>query len=112
MGLLNSIKDTASSFIGEKILINQLEKYGRVNDFKIDSKNKKFKLNITLKGETDPLEILIDKYEIINQNDYDILKISKISTSKEWMNILIEEMIKEKEIKIPGKYSKILALFI
>lgn len=112
MNILNSVKDSVSSFLGEKVLIQQLEKYGRVNDFKINSNDKKFKLNLTLKGETEPLEIFIDKYEIINKYDSDFLKITKISTSREWLNILINETVKEKEFKIPKKYSKILALFI
>jgi hypothetical protein len=112
MELLNSIKDSFTSFLGEKYLFSQLEKYGKMHNFKIDSKNKKINLNITLKGEKEPLEINIDKYEIINKNSSDYFKISEISTTKKWMNILAEDFIKEKEIIIPKKYSYILKFFV
>jgi hypothetical protein len=60
----------------------------------VNPTSKEIYLVIQPKGEPEPISIKISKYELITEGKKGI-KISQISTSKEWLNIIIDEFFKE-----------------
>lgn len=74
----------------------------------LDSKNKSMSLNVLLAGEEAPLEIDIGRYEIVCLDDKYYLEINDVSTSRLWLNVLVEETLNGEKLEIPSKIAKLL----
>jgi len=88
------MKKTVQIYIGE---------VGQVLDFKYDSEDKRIFISMDLKGESEPLEIEITDFQMITKDDFDYLIFDKIETSKPWLDFIIKEFVKNKEIKMNSK---------
>lgn len=101
MAFFTNIKDKMTSFAGSIILKKKIERYGTMLDFRIDSEKKKIFLKISLKGEIQPLDIIVENYMLTKQGDEEVIIIENVSISKEWMNLLAADLLKRKEFALP-----------
>ncbi len=96
--VLDGITGSAST----KYAINQrIGEYAEVIDFKIDNKNKKIMASVLLKGESHPIEVTIDGYEIIKDDSSASLLIKDASSDKEWLNAVLKSFVIGKSWNIP-----------
>ena len=74
-------------------------------ELSIDNKNKKIHTVVELKGEERPITIDV-QYELSIQKSSDevLIKANSISISKEWLDLIAQEVI-GKEFSIQGKDS-------
>jgi hypothetical protein len=106
--MLNKIKiKTLKSLINFK-----LKKAGRMLDLKIDPKTRSITMETLLLGETEPISIKVVGYEINQLENKNILKFEEINTSKTWLNILLNELIPDKELEISNKTLNILKIIL
>jgi len=104
MSLIKDFKFLIFKFI--KFIFNfKLKGIGEMLSLNIDNGNIEFE--ILLKGEEIPIKVEINSFEI--ENDYILLK--EIKTSKEWLNVVAENFLENRKIKIDKKIAKILKLF-
>ena len=107
--MLKTMKDKALS-TGAKVAINQqIRNYGEVTQLQLNSQLKRMKMDILLNGESEPITVLIEYYEITEENN---LRINGITTSKEWINQLIYEYVEGKEIALPTEYATMLKALV
>jgi hypothetical protein len=111
MGLLDAIremahaaKDAGASFIVERAVAHRLQPYGRMLNLSIDSKTKRIRLEVLLKGETEPVTLTIDEYELTTAAGADFILIKKASASREWIDALLQDFAIGKTIPLPAKY--------
>jgi len=90
-------------FINRKI-----EDFGEVLEFKIDKTEKSISVNVLLKGETRPVEIIIHHFELIHRDDQAFIQILKAECDREWMDKLLQIVLIGKDVKIPEGAYKIL----
>jgi hypothetical protein len=110
MSLFIQLRDKAASIAGSIILKKKIERYGSMLDFKIDSEKKKIFLRVSLKGELQPVDIIIEHYSLKKQGEEDIIiTIESVTVSKEWMNLLAADLLRQKEFKIPPGITSTLA---
>src|SRR4051812_7369888 len=114
MGLLDAIRDLAhaardagASFLVERSIAHRLQPYGRMLNLSIDSKTKRIRLEVLLKGETEPITLTIDEYELTNAAGADFILIKKASASREWIDLLLQDFAIGKTISLPTKYSNV-----
>ena len=112
MNIFTELKDSAISFAKEKIINIKFKRYGEMLDFNINSENKLINAKVTLKGESEPLTITIFNYKILENNNSSFIGFDKISTSKEWMNLLAEDFLKEKKFPLPSKFSGLIKMIL
>ena len=75
----------------------------------IDSKNSKIRIEVLPKGETEPIAITVDEYQLATQsNGAPALVIRKIGASREWMDALLKDFATGKTIPLPEKYASII----
>ena len=111
MGLLDAVRDMAlaardagTSFVVERAIAHRLQPYGRMLNLSIDSKTKRIRLEILLKGETEPVQITIDEYQITSSGGADFLLIKQASASREWINALLQDFAIDRKLPLPDKY--------
>jgi hypothetical protein len=81
-------------------------------NFTLDSDEKTVKMTIRLKGEEKDLELNIEKYKIIKENNKLYLDIKGLNTNREWLNILIQKQLKNTKIEIPEQYEALLHIVL
>ena len=112
-----NIKNYSLSTIAQKIINDNIKEYGKMVNLKIDSKNKNIELEVLLKGEKENIVININNYEIVNKNDSKYINFNKISASREWIEVLINNVIvpnyaPKKMFEIDSAYAKFIDLLI
>ena len=87
------------------ILQSYVEPYGEIKSLSVDDSIKEIRATLLLKGELQTLEVRIIGYNFTRIDDKGYMTFLKISTSREWINKLLEthppkELVKKK-IDIP-----------
>jgi len=78
----------------------------------LDSNKKSIYLEVMLEGEVEPLEISIDKYQLIQEGDKYLLKVYSFNTSRAWINTVISKYLKKREFEIPKEYANMLKILV
>ena len=112
MGIFSSIKSSAVSAVAKKFIGEYLQRYGSLLDLDINPNLKQIRIKFLPKGEDDSVTISIEDYKIINDNSKYFFKARKADTSREWLSILLEELIVKKNIEIPEKYYSYIKLML
>lgn len=114
MGLLDALRDMAvaardagTSYVVERAVAKRLEPYGRMLNLSIDSKSKKIRLEILLKGESEPVAITISEYQLASSAGADFFVIKQASASREWINALLQDFAIDRKLPLPAKYSNV-----
>jgi len=85
-----------------KALINQrLEPFGQVTDLEIDSAQRQARIVVMLKGESIPLEIRIDSYQLQAIESRWFLSVHRVWTSREWVTAVLEKFVVGRQFPVP-----------
>jgi hypothetical protein len=109
-GWLRRQKDSTNSFLIERALQRAIWDYGRMLNLNIDSRKKTVQCELLLKGETHPLTLVMQRYEIVTESAGTFIIIHEAAASREWVTTVLETCVRGKKIPIPEKYVKILRL--
>ena len=82
--------------------------WGTMTALRIDTKNKKAALDLELKGETLPLNVNVERYELTTVGDKTFIEIVEINTSREWVNVLARDFLQDKKFEVPEAVRAIL----
>jgi hypothetical protein len=101
---LNPAKDFSLE-VAAKLWFNQTQnRYGHMTTIQIDSTAKSIQVELELKGETSPIEIVVASYQISTESGETFIELGDIKTSREWINQLINDYLPpdKKCFKVPG----------
>jgi hypothetical protein len=105
-------KDAILSRFLEKTLFFTIREYATMLNLKLNSQKKTIELEILLKGEQEPLKIMVNEFELLARDGKHLLCFRKITASREWIDILTRQYLQNLEIEIPEKVAKALTLII
>ena len=96
----------AKDWIVEKAalaMLNQsvLRPYGALTELKLDLAACSVEASLELKGETEPVRIHIQKYELIDPKGEAHLVIKSMTTSREWVTKLAQNFLIGRRLYIP-----------
>jgi hypothetical protein len=104
---LNRLTDSQ----GVRLYINhQYARYGTMTELKIDDQQKSIDATLQLRGEKEPIHLHIANYTL--NADANTLTIAGIHVSREWMNTLANEMLKDKPFPLPPAAAKWLKMIL
>lgn len=106
------LKDRVISTGAEKVIGYFLDGIGKIQELSIDSKERTIRLSMLLKGETEPVDALINGYEIISRDDKTFMKINTLSSSRSWAEAAFNRYMKGQLIEIPGKYASMVSALL
>ena len=96
---MSFIKNFAASAARQTLNSTWLQPYGTLTELDIDSAKRTLAFTLELKGESEPIQIRIKHYELIERGDETYLELGEIETSREWVNTLLRDHLTEKVIK-------------
>jgi len=79
-------------------------------NFHLNPETHSIEFEIHQKGEDEPIKFQVNKYELLNESGKFFIRVSEISTNREWMNIGIDNFLPSKTIEIPAEYEKLIRL--
>ncbi|MCI0538311.1 MAG: hypothetical protein L0Z50_24150 [Verrucomicrobiales bacterium] len=109
-GWLRRQKDSASSFLVERALQRALWDYGRMLDLKLDSRQKSVQCDLLLKGETQPVTIVVQQYDLVTDASGTFIVIRQATASREWLTAVLENFVCGKKFPVPEKYANLLRI--
>jgi hypothetical protein len=90
-----------------KLVLNRvIGNYGEMIEIKFDPTQKYLRASVLLAGEEQPIEIKITDYDLKKAGDRTILILRQASADREWINLLIQNTLIGKEIKLPAGKSE------
>ncbi len=107
-GFLADAKEAGASFVIERFIAHRIQPYARMINFSIDSKNSKIRLEALPKGETQPIAITIEEYQVTTIDGAPHLVIKKAGASREWLDALLKDFATGKSIPLPEKYAHLI----
>jgi hypothetical protein len=75
--------------------------YGTVKELKLDTARRTIEIEAELKGESQPVRIQIQEYEILEENGSAFVVLKGITTSREWLTTLARNYGEGRRIEIP-----------
>ena len=113
MGFLSASKDRLVETMAPGVLNSGLlAPYGRVTALKLDSDSGELDVTLELNGETEPVRVHIQQYELIEESGRMYLLIHRIFTSRPWLTALAENLAVGRKLELPSEVSKTLARFL
>ncbi|MDB6124979.1 MAG: hypothetical protein JWQ71_3972 [Pedosphaera sp.] len=95
------IPDSAREWGAREYFNHRYKTLGTMTTLQIDSANKKATLDLELKGETQPLKVTINRYELTAVGNKTFIEIKELQTSREWINVLAGQFVKGKKFEVP-----------
>lgn len=89
-----------------------LEPYGRITDMRLNSAAGELDVTLELKGETEPVRVHIQRYELSREDGHTFLTIRDIVTSRPWLTALAENLALNKPLKLPPGVAKAVTRFL
>lgn len=110
--MVKKMKDRAVSK-GVAVALNyKMKEFGEMLKFDLDSKRKTIEVSIILKGEKEPLDIKVNSYELMIEDEKHYLVANDIVTSREWINTVASQYLSGQRFEIPAEYAKMLQLVV
>jgi hypothetical protein len=109
--MLNPAKDFVLG-VAVKQWFNQTQKrYGIMTHIQIDSQAKRISIDLELKGESSPLHVEVNEYQVTSGSGGEtFIELGEIETSREWINAVIADYFKpeQRRFKVPGAVKLVL----
>ena len=106
--VLRKAKDSLVG-VGAKDRFNQLIRpYGRVLDFRIDSKERTVFASFRLKGEVDAIQFWVHDYQVVQNKKgetFIVVNGKDVETSREWLTKLIGDQLGRQKVLVPEQFS-------
>ena len=100
--MFSGIKDTLTSTAAKSMLASRLDRYGKLIDLRIRSREKSITAEILLEGEALPVGIHIERYRITGKSGEHALLVESVSASRPWLQNLLQDLLVGKPIAVPS----------
>ena len=103
-------KDATVGFAARIAINSKLRGIGEMTELSIDTKSKRLRLRLELVGEKEPVDIEITKYHLRTNDRGTQLTIEGATTSREWLNVALQEFVIGESFPVPAKVEGLLKM--
>ena len=89
-------------------LRSKLERYGEIQEIRLDTSARTISAIVQLRGESNPISISDAKYRLDHRSDQAWIVLESANVSREWIQNLIEDHLVGMQIKIPPLVAKLI----
>ena len=99
--MFSGIKDSLTSTAAKSMLASRFDRYAKLTDLRIRSRDKTITAELLLEGEEIPVTIQIDRYRITGTSGDHALVVETITASRPWLRNLLQDLLVDKSIPVP-----------
>jgi hypothetical protein len=111
--MFRKLKDDALSWTIAQFVRSKFEPYGELIRLTLDSATKQIDARVHLRGEVEPIDLVIVGYELREQAGTLVLRYEDLKTSRQWLSQLLLDLLPDRNIKLPpqaARYSSLLKM--
>lgn len=83
------------------MLASRLDRYGKLTELNLRSREKTIHAELLLEGETEPVILRVERYRIIRQGSDFALVIESVTASRVWLENLLQDLLVDKPLPVP-----------
>ena len=102
------MKDGALGIALKHYINDKLSEFGEVLDCSVDTSRARISLRALLKGEKDPINASVEKYELTREGDAVYATLRSFSSSRPWLTLLLGKLFTGKRYKLPSAVGNLL----
>ncbi len=99
--MFNAAKDALASQAAKAWANTLIARYGKVQDLKIDSRQKTVEVSCLLDGENSPITIRIENYTVESEGDKKFVRATQFSCTRPWLQNLLADFGPRQRIELP-----------
>ena len=100
--MFSGLKDSLTSTAAKSLLASRLDRYAKLTNLRISSREKTISAELVLEGEEVPVAIQIGRYRVIGKSGDHALVVESISASRPWLQNLLQDLLVEKPLQVPS----------
>lgn len=100
--MFDGIKDSLTSSAAKSMLASRLDRYGKVNELQIRSRERSIALELLLEGEEVPVGIFVERYRTTGKAGEHALVVEKVSATRPWLQNLLQDLLVDKPLPVPS----------
>jgi hypothetical protein len=109
-GLLHRSKDATLGFSARVATNIWLRRIGEMTELQIDTKKKRIRVRLELRGEKEPVDVEVLRYDLKIKGETTRITIEEASASREWLTVALQEFVVGQDITVPAKAGALLKL--
>ena len=98
---LQHLKDEVLEAIIEQVVLDKLEPFGHLLGCEVNTHDNCISAEIVLRGDSLPILVAIERYEVIEENDTHFLELRRFSASKEWLQAALDCFLVGRRFRLP-----------
>ena len=99
--MLTGIKDSLTSSAARSLIASRLDRYGKLTELKIRSRDRTIRAELLLEGETESVVIQVHRYRVTCKDKENAVVVEEITASRVWLENLLNDLIVEKPLPVP-----------
>lgn len=100
--MFSGLKDSLTSTAAKALLASRLDRYGKLTDLRIRSREKSISAELVLEGEEIPVTLQIERYRIIRADSGHALVVESVTVSRTWLQNLLQDLLVDKPLPVPS----------
>ncbi len=100
--MFTGLKDSLTSTAAKSLLASRLDRYGKLTDLRIRSREKSISAELVLEGEEVPVTIQIEHYRITGSGGEYALVVESVTASRPWLQNLLQDLLVNKALPVPS----------
>jgi hypothetical protein len=99
--MFNAAKDAMASQAAKAWANTRIAPYGKIQDLKIDSRQKTMEVTCLLDGEVSPVTIRIENYTVEAEGDKKFIRATHFRCTRPWLQKLLSDFGHQRRIELP-----------
>ncbi len=100
--MFHAAKDALTSRSAQAWANNLIAPYGKVQDLKIDSRAKTLEVTCLLDGESTPITVRIEDYEVATAGDKKFIRATRFSCTRPWLERVLRDHGHRQRVELPS----------
>ena len=100
--MFSALKDSLTSSAAKSMLASRLDRYGKLTDLRIRSRDKMITAELMLEGEEIPVGIQIERYRVIGKSGDHSLVVESVSATRPWLQNILQDLLVDRPMPVPS----------
>jgi hypothetical protein len=100
--MFTAAKDSMTSSAARALVNQRIERYGKLDEFRIDSRLKTVTATVTLHGESEPITVRVGKYVVEESGGKKFLRVSDCTSNRVWLQNLLIDFAGQRRVELPS----------